>query len=139
MFAFHLIKCIIVSVLLLAGSAAFVPFAPKTLSSQNPVTHFSIPKPSSSYFVVVTQQISPVTSSTALNVEPNQLSYDLAAFGVALAGLAVVLSALTVTLKISDLKMDIGADMREIKADMRKLKADMRELKVELKADIRKG
>ena len=91
MFAFHWMKCIIISVTLRVGSAAFVPFAPTTLSSKIHVTHFTCPKPqSSSSLVVVTQQISPATSSTALNVGPNNFNYDLRNLIVGSAALQIV-------------------------------------------------
>ena len=88
MFAFHLIQCIIAtSVSLLVGSVAFIPVAPKTLSSKKPGTHFSIPSPSSSSLVVVIQKVSPATSNTALNLEPISFSLDVGNLMVGLAAL----------------------------------------------------
>ena len=126
--AFHLIKCILVSASLLVGSAAFVPFAPKTLSCKKTVTHFSIPKPSSSSLVVVIQQISPATtSSTALNVETNNFDFTSAGFAVALATFAVTLAGLIVAVVMLvgsslDKRLDgIGTQMVSNKADLEKL------------------
>ena len=61
-------------------------------SFKKPVTHFSIPKPSSSSLVGVIRQISPATTSrTALNVESNNFDLNSAGFAVGLASLIVAI------------------------------------------------
>ena len=131
MFAFHWMKCIIISVTLRVGSAAFVPFAPTTLSSKIHVTHFTCPKPqSSSSLVVVTQQISPATSSTALNVETNNFDLVSAGFAVGLASLIVAI----VTWVGSSLEKRLDG----ISTQMVTNKADLEKQIVTIKADLEK-
>ena len=140
MFTFHLIKCIIVS--LLVSSAAFVPIAPKTLSSKISVTYS--PKPSSSSLVLVIQKISHATRSTALYMDAP--SSDLIASAIttftANAGLVFLLLQIKKELKDDnkDLKKDNETLKTEIKKDNETLKTEIKKdnelLKAEIKTDI---
>ena len=138
---------IVVSVLVI--SAAFVPIAPKT-SSSLPSASFSIPKPSSTLFVVI-----PTISPSALHMDINGETI------ISCAGLFLTFAAFINNI-ISELKTDITkklddntANNSELKIDITKklddntkkldkfevditgLKTDMKELKIDIKNDIK--
>ena len=129
MFTFHLIKCIIVS--LLVSSAAFVPIAPKTLSSKISVTYS--PKPSSSSLVLVIQKISHATRSTALYMDAPSSDLIASAITTFTANAGLVFLLLQIKKELKDDNKDLKKDNETLKTEFKK---DNETLKTEIKADI---
>ena len=128
MFTFHLIKCIIVS--LLVSSAAFVPIAPKTLSSKISVTYS--PKPSSSSLVLVIQKISHATRSTALYMDAPSSDLIASAITTLTANAGLVFLLLQIKKELKDDNKDLKKDNETLKTEIKK---DNETLKTEIKKD----